>query len=382
MQTRADIPFWNDRKNRAVVYQAVTIVAVIAAIAFLSQNAIENMARLKIASGFGFWSTEAGFDITMSLIAYDEASSYGRAFVVGLLNTVLVSAIGIAFATVFGFTIGIARLSGNWLIARLAAAYIETLRNIPLLLQLFFWYFAVLRALPSPRRSWDLADAIFLNNRGLYLPAPDIGPTAGWLIFAVVLVAFVAAVSAFRARKEPRAFGMSLLVALGLPAVGMLVLLVLPAWEAPALKGFNFRGGIVLIPELVALVLALSIYTAAFIAENVRSGIQAVSVGQVEAARSLGLSRGQTLRSVVVPQALRVIIPPLTNQYLNLTKNSSLAAAIAYPDLVSVFAGTVLNQTGQAVEVIAITMAVYLFISVSISILMNLYNRWVTRTGF
>lgn len=382
MQPTSRIPFWNDRKNRAVVYQTLAVVLVLAAIAFLIQNAIENMTRLKIASGFGFWGTEAGFDITMSLILYDEASSYGRAFVVGLLNTLLVSAIGIVFATVIGFAVGIARLSRNWLVARLATAYIETLRNVPLLLQLFFWYFAVLRALPSPRQSWALADTVFLNNRGLYIPAPDIDSLAAWGIFAGLALAAGAGIAAFGTRRDPRGFRLSLSLALGVPVAVALAVLVFPAWETPALRGFNFRGGVALIPELVALVLALSIYTAAFIAENVRSGIQAVPVGQVEAARSLGLSRGQTLRRVVVPQALRVIVPPLTNQYLNLTKNSSLAAAIAYPDLVSVFAGTVLNQTGQAVEVIAITMAVYLAISLAISVLMNAYNRWATRTGF
>ena len=382
MQTKTAVPYWNDRRNRAFVYQVLAVVAVLAAIAFLVLNAVENMTRLRIASGFGFWGTEAGFDITMSLIDYDEASSYGRAFFVGLLNTLLVSAIGIVFATVVGFAVGIARLSRNWLVARLAAVYIETLRNIPLLLQLFFWYFAVLRAVPSPRQSWSFADAVFLNNRGLYLPAPDIGPAAGWLILACAVVSIAAGIAAFRARRDPRAVRRRLVVALGLPAVAALAIAFLPAWEAPVLSGFNFRGGVALIPELVALVLALSIYTAAFIAENVRSGIQAVPVGQTEAARALGLSEGQTMRRVVVPQALRVIVPPLTNQYLNLTKNSSLAAAIAYPDLVSVFAGTVLNQTGQAVEVIAITMAVYLAISLAISVLMNAYNRWVTRTGF
>jgi len=303
-------------------------------------------------------------------------------FLVGLLNTLLVSALGIVLATLLGFMIGVARLSGNWLLARLADLYVETFRNIPLLLQIFFWYFAVLRALPRPRDSMALGEAVFLNLRGLYLPEPIFEPgfrlVGVALAAAVVLCWLLVRWARRRQVREGVSFPVvrtSLLILLLLPLVTFLVTGMPLSWELPALKGFNFHGGITVIPELTALLFALSIYTAAFIAEIVRSGIQAISKGQTEAAQALGLKRGQVLRLVVIPQALRVIIPPLTNQYLNLIKNSSLATAIGYPDLVSVFAGTTLNQTGQAVEVIAITMAVYLLISLSVSLLMNWYNR-------
>jgi general L-amino acid transport system permease protein len=313
----------------------------------------------------------------MKLIEYSEQSTYGRAFLVGLLNTLLVSALGIVLATVLGFVIGVARLSRNWLIARLATVYIETIRNLPLLLQIFFWYFAVIRTLPGPRESLSLWNSVYLNNRGLYVPAPVPGPEFWW---AMIVVLASAALAWFLRPRETRP---SRPVAVGGPAAALLILAfaMLASWEIPALRGFNFAGGWVLIPELVALLVALTTYTAAFIAEIVRAGIESVPRGQVEAAEALGLSPRQTLTRIVIPQALRVIVPPLANQYLNLTKNSSLAAAIAYPDLVSVFAGTVLNQTGQAVEVIAITMAVYLAISLAISAGMNLYNRALARRG-
>ena len=320
---------WKDRlydpRIRGWVSQAVVFLGVAGFFLWIGGNTASNLERQGIASGFDFLGETSGFDMTMSLIPYDESSSYGTAFLASVVNTLLVSIIGVFLATILGFVIGIARLSKNWLLAKLAEAYIEIIRNVPLLLQLFFWYFAVLRALPGPRASLSAFDAIFLNIRGLYVPKP---------IFE----------NGFH-------------------------------WEIPVLSGFNFQGGLVLIPELLSLVFALTIYTASFIAEIVRAGIMAVPKGQSEASLSLGLNRMQTLKLVVIPQALRVIIPPLTSQYLNLTKNSSLAAAIAYPDLVLVFAGTVLMQTGQAVEVILMTMSVYLFISLSISIGMNLYNR-------
>lgn len=374
-------PFWSNRRNRAVVWQVLAVAFAVTAFVWLGLNTAENLNRLNIASGFGFWDTTAGFGITMSLISYAETSSYGRAFLVGLLNTLLVSAIGIVLATLLGFIIGIGRLSSNWLIARLAAVYIETIRNVPLLLQLFFWYFAVLRALPSPRQSHAVWEAVFLNNRGLYAPAPLLGGAGLWIGLAGLACVIGGAALLMPARRRPAMIRCGLGAALGLPLAMLLGVFVLADWQQPVLRGFNFQGGIVLIPELASLVLALSIYTAAFIAENVRSGILSVPRGQVEAGRALGLGEGQVTRLIVVPLALRVVVPPLTNQYLNLTKNSSLAAAIAYPDLVSVFAGTVLNQTGQAVEVIAITMAVYLAISLSIAGAMNMYNRWITRTG-
>ncbi len=373
---------WNDPRVRAVVFQVLVLGGVILFGIYIVNNTLVNMESRGISSGFDFMTRTAGFDIGMTLIDYDEASSYARAFVVSLLNTLLVSAIGIAFATFLGFLVGIARLSGNWLVSKLAEVYIEIIRNVPLLLQIFFWYFAVLRALPPPRHSFELADTFFLNLRGLFVPRPvfEAGFPAIPIGFLVGLAAVVFVVRWARRRREAtgeqfHTIYVSAGILAGLPLlVGAATGFPL-SWDYPVLKGFNFQGGMTLIPELVALVIALSVYTASFIAEIVRSGIQAVSRGQTEAAHSLGLRPGPALRLVIVPQALRVIIPPLTNQYLNLTKNSSLAAAIAYPDLVLVFAGTALMQTGQAVEIIAVTMAVYLTISLFISAVMNLYNR-------
>lgn len=376
--------FWRDPRLRALLFQALVLIGAVGFALFILGNTLENLERRGITSGFDFLSSTAGFGIIQSLVDYSEESSYGRAFLVGLVNTLLVSGLGIVLATLLGFVIGVARLSGNWLVSRLAAAYIEVFRNIPLLLQIFFWYFAVLQALPSPRQSLALGDVAFLNIRGLYLPKP-VPEQAFWWIPATLFMGIVAASLLVRwARRRRDRTGQAfhtLYASLGLllgPTLLATLLTGFPViWELPVLKGFNFRGGLVLIPEFIALVTALSVYTAAFIAETVRAGILSVSHGQTEAAHALGLRPTQTLRLVVIPQAMRVIIPPLTNQYLNLTKNSSLAAAIGYPDLVSVFAGTVLNQTGQAIEVIAITMAVYLTISLTIALLMNWYNRRV-----
>ena len=372
---------WNDPRYRAVFYQVLVLAAVLLAGAYIVNNTLENMERRGIASGFGFLTKTAGFSIDLHLIEYKEENSYGRAFLVALINTLLVSAIGIVITTVLGFVIGVARLSNNWLIAKLAAVYIELLRNIPLLLQIFFWYFAVLRILPSPRESHNAFDAIFLNIRGLFTPKPVFEPgfSAVFIAMVVALVGVIFMVRWAHKRQEETGqqfpkFRTSFAILIGLPLVAAMLAGFPLSWEYPVLKGFNYQGGLRMIPEFVALVLALSTYTASFIAEIVRAGILAVSQGQSEAASALGLSRGHTLRLVVIPQALRVIIPPLTSQYLNLTKNSSLAAAIAYPDLVLVFAGTALMQTGQAVEIIAITMAVYLTISLVISALMNWYN--------
>ena len=379
---------WNDAHYRALFFQAVVLVAVIAFFVFIINNTLENLERRGIASGFGFLSSTAGFGILMHLIEYSEESSYGRAFLVGLLNTLLVSSLGIVLATTLGFLIGIFRLSGNWLLARLAGAYIEVIRNIPLLLQLFFWYFAILRLLPLPRQSIEIGGTIFLNIRGLYLPSPILEPgfEAVALVFIVAIVAVILVARWARRRREATGRYFPTLyvcigVLVGVPMITVITRGLPVSWEFPELKGFNFVGGLVLIPEFVALLVALSLYTVAFIAEIVRAGIQSVNRGQIEAAYSLGLKPGQTLRLVIVPQALRVIIPPLTSQYLNLTKNSSLAVAIAYPELVSVFAGTVLNQTGQAIEVIVMTMAVYLTISLLISLSMNWYNRKVALVG-
>ncbi|EJL7851273.1 amino acid ABC transporter permease [Vibrio parahaemolyticus] len=369
---------------RSAIFQIIAIAALVFFFYTIINNALNNLDARGIATGFGFLNQEAGFGIGLTLIEYNETYSYGRTFIVGLLNTALVSVLGIILATAIGFTMGVARLSTNWLVSRLAAVYIETFRNIPLLLQIFFWYFAVLQALPSARQSLSLGEAIFLNVRGLYFPAPVFNQGSG-VVIAAFVIGLIATISiSIWARNKQRLtgqqtpmgrIGLGLLV--GLPLLVYFVSGMPISLEYPELKGFNFKGGISIIPELAALLLALSVYTAAFIAEIVRSGINAVSHGQTEAAMSLGLPRAKTLKLVVIPQALRIIIPPLTSQYLNLTKNSSLAMAIGYPDLVSVFAGTTLNQTGQAIEIIAMTMGVYLTLSLLTSALMNLYNRKV-----
>ncbi len=369
---------------RSVLFQILAVIALVAFFYNIVNNALTNLDARGIATGFDFLSQEAGFGIGLTLVEYDETFSYGRTFVVGLLNTALVSVLGIILATILGFTMGIARLSSNWLVSRFAAVYIEIFRNVPLLLQIFFWYFAVLQALPSARQSLSLGEAIFLNVRGLYLPAPIFEQGSGIVIGAFIFGIIATFLVNIWAKNRQKLTGqqtpmgrIALGLCVALPALVYLVVGMPISAEYPELKGFNFRGGISIIPELAALGLALSIYTASFIAEIVRSGINAVSHGQTEAAMSLGLPRSKTLKLVVIPQALRIIIPPLTSQYLNLTKNSSLAMAIGYPDLVSVFAGTTLNQTGQAIEIIAMTMGVYLTLSLLTSALMNVYNRKV-----
>ncbi|MBA5762928.1 amino acid ABC transporter permease [Vibrio sp. 404] len=369
---------------RSVIFQIIAVSALAFFIYTIVNNALTNLDSRGIATGFGFLNQEAGFGIGLSLIEYDETFSYGRTFWVGLINTALVSFLGIIVATVLGFAIGIARLSSNWLVSRLAAVYIEIFRNIPLLLQIFFWYFAVLQALPSPKQSLSLGEAIFVNVRGLYFPAPILEQGA-MVVLAVLALGIIATIviniwaknrQKLTGQQTPM-FRIAFALIIVLPLIVYFIMGSPISAQYPELKGFNFRGGISIIPELAALLLALSIYTASFIAEIVRSGINAVSHGQTEAAMSLGLPRSKTLKLVVIPQALRIIIPPLTSQYLNLTKNSSLAMAIGYPDLVSVFAGTTLNQTGQAIEIIAMTMGVYLTLSLLTSALMNLYNRKV-----
>jgi len=382
MAPAARPPFFYDPRVRAIFFQVLALALVVLGGAYLVNNTLANLARQGIASGFGFLDTTAGFGISMSLVEYSEESSYGRVFLVGFLNTILVSVVGIFFATILGFLIGVARLSRNWVVAKMAAAYIETLRNIPLLLQLFFWYFAVLRTLPSPRNSVEVFGSFFLNNRGLTSPSPILEPGFSTVVISIAVAIIVAFFVARWARKRQEATGqqfhsfwVGLGIIVGLPFLAAIVTGFPLSWTTPELRGFNFVGGMVLIPEFVALVVALSTYTATFIAEIVRAGITSVSHGQTEAAFALGLRRAPTLRLVIIPQALRVIIPPLTSQYLNLTKNSSLAAAIAYPDIVLVFAGTVLMQTGQAVEIIAITMATYLALSLLISGFMNWYNQ-------
>jgi general L-amino acid transport system permease protein len=379
----ASSALWRDPRVRAIVYQVLTLVGVVAFAAYIIHNTIDNLDRQGIASGFGFLDKPAGFGIPQTLIEYSEISSNWRVFWVGLLNTILVAVVGIALTTILGFVIGLARLSSNWLVARLGTVYIEVIRNTPVLLQILFWYFAVLQALPQPRDSIAfVGDLFFLNNRGLYLPKPIFEPGFGWVALAFVGALAAVIVIAHWARRRREATGepfhtvyVGLGLLIGLPLLAYLLTGAPLTFEHPEMGRFKLQGGLVLLPELVALTLALSIYTAAFIAEIVRAGILSVSHGQIEAAHALGLKHDQTLRLVVIPQALRVIIPPLTSQYLNLTKNSSLAVAIGYPDFVNVFMGIVLNQTGQAVEVIAMTMAVYLTLSLLTSALMNWYNR-------
>jgi general L-amino acid transport system permease protein len=382
---RARVAFYNDPRVRSLVYQ----LALFAGVAFLvygaASNAIDNLERAHITSGFGFWNTTAGFDISQSLIHYDpEVSTYGRAFWVGLLNTLLVAGLGIVFATVLGFVIGISRLSKNWLLAKAAGGYVETIRNIPLLLQLLFWYNAVLKSLPETRDSIVIPGGAYLNNRGLTLPQPiferGFAAVLAALGVGIVLSTFFhiwARKRQERTGRQAPTFWVAFALVIGLPAA-VLALAGFPVrFVFPTAGRFNITGGIEVLPEFAALLFGLTIYTAAFIAEVVRAGILSVSRGQIEAAYSLGLKPRPTLRLIVVPQAMRVIIPPLTSQYLNLTKNSTLAVAIGYPDLVQIFTGTVLNQTGQAVTVVAVTMAVYLTISLVTSLAMNIYNRRV-----
>jgi general L-amino acid transport system permease protein len=373
---------WYDPRIRSIFFQVVVIALVFWGGWTLVDNTLSNMESRGISTGFGFLDQTAGFGIIMSMVPYDATMTYARTFWVGLTNTLLVSAMGIVAATILGFILGVARLSSNWLVAKMSLVYVEVIRNIPLLLQIFFWYFAVLSSLPSPRQSMDVGGALFLNNRGLYLPGPLTQDGFG-LVWGAIIAA-IAGVVGLRiwAKKRQLATGqifpvfkVSVAILLLLPVLAYLAAGSPIEWDLPVLKGFNFGGGISIIPELAALWIALSLYTASFIAEIVRSGIVAVSKGQTEASKALGLPNSLTLRLIVIPQAMRVIIPPLTSQYLNLAKNSSLATAIGYPDLVSVFMGTTLNQTGQAVEVVAITMAVYLTISLSISLFMNIYNR-------
>ena len=366
--------------------QALTLLFIVFLIGYFTYNAQVNMDNRGIDFGFHFWGQEASFDIQFALIEYDGSHSYGRAYLVGVLNTILVAVIGIFFATILGVIIGVSRLSSNYLIAKVAEWYIEIFRNVPLLLQLFFWYFAALRALPLPKEAINFFDVSYLSVKGLYIPRFI------WTNLDIFLYSTIAAlVSIFfvysYARKKQEQTGIQtpkFLISVGiiiiLPLLTFLVGGVSLNFEYPVLTQlsqtiFNFVGGVAIIPELMALAAALSLYTATFIAECVRAGIMGVTKGQKEAAASIGLTPGQILRLVVMPQALRIIIPPTTNQYLNLTKNSSLAAAIAYPDIVLVFAGTAMMQTGRAIEIVSITMATYLSLSITISIFMNWYNK-------
>ena len=373
--------FYNRAEVRSAVFQVLVFIGLAYFFYTIYNNTITNMEARGIRTGFGFMSQSAGFDILLSLIPYEATDTYGRTFVVGLLNTLLVSFISIIFATFLGFLVGVSRLSSNWLVAKVATVFVETFRNIPLLLQIFFWYFAVLATLPGVRDSISFADSIFINVRGLSVPKIVWAEGSG-----IVFYAFVAALLAIFfvtrwAHKRQEETGQpfpilftNLGLLIGLPLIAFLVAGMPASVELPKLQGFGFEGGLRLIPELVALTVALSVYTAAFIAEAVRAGVQSVSHGQVEAAAALGLPHGKVLRFVTIPQALRVIVPPLNSQYQNLIKNSSLAMAIGYPDLVAVFMGSTLNQVGQAVEIVFMTMLVYLFINLTLSLFMNWYN--------
>ena len=374
--------------RRDVLLQALVLGALVLAMVWLVANVQSNLERQNINSGFSFLSERAGFGINQTLIDYSEDSSFARVLTVGLLNTLLVSVLGIGLATVLGFVLGVARLSSNWLVNKTAMVYVEIFRNVPLLLQIMFWYFGVLRNLPSPRKAVSLGDAVFLSNRGIVVPALEMTAAAWW--YGAALAVTAAAYFWLRRRAQQARLADGAMQSIWRPVVMIAVAALAFAamlggvpfsFDIPALKGFNFRGGITVTPEFVALLLALSLYTAAFIAEIVRAGIQSVSKGQREAAAALGLPDNTALRLVVIPQALRVIIPPLTSQYLNLTKNSSLAVAIAYPDIVSVFAGTTLTQVGQAVEIIFITMMIYLTLSLLTSFAMNRYNARIALVG-
>ena len=381
VNTTTKTSVWTDPRYRSLITQAVVIGLLGAFVAFIISNTAHNLEQRGIATGFGFLSDPAGYDISISLIPYEVTDTHGRVFFIGLLNTLAVAIFGIIFSTIIGVLLGVLRLSGNWLVARLVSVYIEMLRNIPVLLQILFWY-GIFLNMPRVRQSLNINDIFFINNRGINMPAPvfESGFVAVPIAFAVAVVGAI--VLARWAHKRQEATGqifptLSAVIALvvGLPVLAFLATGAPLSWNYPELKGFNFQGGLSISPTFIALWLALTLYTAAFIAENVRSGIQAVSHGQTEAAYALGLRPNWTMRLVILPQALRVIIPPLTSQYLNLTKNSSLAIAVGYPDLVATFGGTTLNQTGQAIEVIAITMAVYLSLSLTISLIMNWYNK-------
>lgn len=371
----------NDPLVRGIVSQAVLVGAVVFVGWYLASNTAANMASRHIASGFAFLHREAGFEILQSLVSYSPTSTYLRAILVGILNTLLIAVIGNVLATILGVIVGIGRLSRNWLIAKLCSAYVEGLRNVPLAVQLFFWYVLITENLPAPRQALNPLPGVFLSQRGLVLPVLADSPVHDWMLGAFV-VAVIGCVFVRRWGRQRQAqtgqpfptFSLGLGLIVGLPLVAWLAGGAPHGVDWPQLRGFNFRGGVVLGPEFVALLLGLVVYTAVYNAEIVRSGILAVSQGQSEAAAALGLRRGQALRLVILPQALRVIVPPMISQFLNLTKNSSLAILIGYPDIVSV-AETTLNQTGQAIEGIAIIMAVFLAISLSTSAIMNWYNK-------
>jgi general L-amino acid transport system permease protein len=386
---RAKRSSWlNDQRARGLVYQTLLLAGIAALACAAIYNAVINMRARGIPMGFGFWNDVAGFDINLHLISYSNLSTYGQAFWVGLLNTLLIAVICIPLATLLGFVVGVARLSPNWLLSRFALVYTSVMRNTPLLLLLLFWYNAVLKSLPGPRQSISIGDVVFLNNRGLYLPMPVARDSAVWLLGAVLTAIALAIGLRLWARRRQEQTGaqtptalVSLALILGLPAVVIAAVGAPFTFDIARLSGFNLKGGLPVIPEMAALVFGLVTFTAAFIAEIVRAGVLAVPAGQSEAAGALGLHRALSMRFVVIPQAMRLITPPLTSQYLNIIKNSSLAVFIGYPDLVQIFAGTVLNQTQAAVQVMAITMGVYLVISLTVATALNAFNARYALKG-
>ncbi len=378
----------NDERVRAWAVQALVLLLLLGVAAYVIYNTAYNLRKAGITTGFGFLKETAGFEIGLTLIDYSRQSTYSRAFLVGISNTLLVSVLGIFFATLLGFFLGIIRLSSNWLVSRMAMAYTEIIRNIPLMLQVLFWYLAILSPLPGPREALSFKNVIFLCNRGLQIPKPLWEKGFAAVLIAMIAAAIMAVFLILWSRTRQRQTGKQFpayLTSLGLMIGVSLLALILTdfplSWEIPVLKGFNFAGGVAILPELLALWLSLTLYTATFIGEYVRSGIMAVDKGQREAAFALGHSPWMTYRLVIIPQAMRVVTPPLISQYLTLVKNSSLAVVVGYPDLVHVFAGTALNQSGQAVEIICMTMAVYLTISLLISLFMNWYNRKYALRG-
>ena len=369
-----------DERSRGIIFQLLVVLGLALFIAFIVSNTLANLQRAGLASGYGFLSDPASFDINQRLIEYTSQSSFGRALIVGLLNTILVSALGIIAATLIGFSAGVLRLSHNWILAKLVTAYVEFTRNVPVLLQIIFWW-SILTGLPKVRDSLSIGNAVFLNNRGFRMPSPVLESGFWWVFGAFILGASATFIIARWARRRHDETGQTfptlwvgLALIIGLPVVVHFILGQPMTWDVPERMRFNFRGGFNVTPELIALWFALSSYTGAFISENVRAGILSVSKGQSEAAFALGLRPNQTMRMIIIPQALRVIIPPTTSQFLNLTKNSSLAIAIGYQDLVSI-GGTILNQSGQALEVVGIWMLVYLSLSLLTSGYMNWYNK-------
>ncbi|MGJ8529625.1 amino acid ABC transporter permease [Maritalea sp.] len=387
-QKRSATSLIYDPKFRSYAFQILLLIGLVVFGWWIFNNTVTNLQAQNKTTGFDFLGITSGFNIGFSLIPYDRSSTYFDVFVVGILNTLLVSVIGVILATILGFIIGVARLSSNWIIAKLATVYIEVFRNIPLLLQLFFWYFAVLKSMPAVKNSLEiLTGSVFLNNRGLYVPDPNPNDSFVWVQLAIVGVIiggyFLHRWARLRQEATGQRFPFIPAFIAGLIIVPTLVWIIVGAQinlDYPVLERFNFAGGIQIPPEFVALLFGLVIYTAAFIAETVRAGILAVNSGQTEAAQSLGLKNSDRLNLVVIPQAMRVIVPPLTSQYLNLTKNSSLAVAIGYPEIVNVFMGTALNQSGKAVEVIFMTMMVYLTLSLATSAVMNVYNARIALT--